>query len=367
MCKLALIKKPTPFNMKWKFTLLAALLSFGAIGQQSADHRVIVITTDGFRWQEVFTGLDAEIVKMKKYHHGDSLRLIETYGGKTAEERRKKLMPFMWSTIQQKGQIHGNRSAGSLVNVANPYWFSYPGYSEILTGQVDVEVNSNEYKPNPNTNFFEYLNSLPAYKGKVAAFGAWDAFDRILNEKRSAFPVINAFDSYHIYVNTKDSELLSRMTKDSFRAFGNAEVLDVFTHYQAIDYLKNKKPKAMYISYGDTDEFAHEGTYNHYLDAAHRVDAFISEIWNFVNTDPDYKGKTTLLFTTDHGRGDAVKSEWTSHGEKVKDCHEIWYAMIGANVPSLGEVKTSEQVYQKELIHKVAAAMGQTFRSQKLD
>jgi hypothetical protein len=271
----------------------------------------------------------------------------------------------MWNVIAKQGQIHGNRNVGSLVNVANPYWFSYPGYSEILTGLVDTAVNSNEYKPNPNTNFFEYLNSLPAYKGKVAAFGAWDAFDRILNEKRSGFPVVNAFDSYQSYVKTKDSELLSRMTQDSFRAFGNAEVLDVFTHYQAMDYLKNKKPKALYISYGDTDEFAHEGAYNHYLDAAHRVDAFIAEIWNFVSTDPEYKGKTTLLVTTDHGRGDAVKSEWTSHGEKVKDCHEIWYAMIGANVPILGELKTSEQVYQKELIHKVADAMGLNFKSDR--
>lgn len=351
--------------MKWKLNLLAALISFSSFAQQSNDQRVIVITTDGFRWQEVFKGLDTAIVKMKRFHHGDSLRLLEAYGGKTALERRAKLMPFLWTTVAKQGQLHGNRDLGSLVNVSNPYWFSYPGYSELLTGQVDVQVNSNEYQPNPNTNFFEYLNGLPAYKGSVVAFGAWDAFDRILNEKRAGFPVINAFDSYQSYVKTNDSELLSRMTKDSFRAFGNAEVLDVFTHYQAMDYLKNKKPKAMYISYGDTDEFAHEGTYNHYLDAAHRVDSWISEIWNFVSTDPEYKGKTTLLITTDHGRGDVIKSEWTSHGEKVKDCHEIWFAMIGSQVPILGEVRLVEQVYQKDLIHKVAAAIDVNFTSER--
>lgn len=351
--------------MNWKLSLLIVLISFDAFAQQSKDHRVVVITTDGFRWQEVFQGLDPEIVKMKRFHHGDSLRLVTAYGAKTEEESRVKLMPFLWTTVLKEGQIHGNRNAGSLVDVANPYWFSYPGYSEILTGQVDVQVNSNDYKPNPNTNFFEYLNGLPAYKGSVAAFGAWDAFDRILNEKRAGFPVINAFDSYQSYIKTRDSELLSRMTKDSFRAFGDAEVLDVFTHYQAMDYLKNMKPKALYISYGDTDEFAHEGTYNHYLDAAHRVDAWIAEIWNYVSTDPEYKGKTTLLITTDHGRGDAIKTEWTSHGEKVKDCHSIWYAMIGAQIPALGEVKSTEQVYQKELIHKVAEAMGVNFKSEQ--
>ena len=182
--------------MNWKLSLLVVLISFGAFAQQSKDHRVVVITTDGFRWQEVFQGLDPEIVKMKRFHHGDSLRLVTAYGAKTEEESRVKLMPFLWTTVLKEGQIHGNRNAGSLVDVANPYWFSYPGYSEILTGQVDVQVNSNDYKPNPNTNFFEYLNGLPAYKGSVAAFGAWDAFDRILNEKRAGFPGINALYSY---------------------------------------------------------------------------------------------------------------------------------------------------------------------------
>lgn len=331
--------------------------------QNINEHRVIVIMTDGFRWQEVFGGMDSSIVKVKRFHHGDSTRLVKQYWAPDAETRREKLLPFFWKTLAKQGQIHGNRSKGSLVNVANPYWFSYPGYSELLTGQVDTAVNSNDYKANPNTNFFEYLNSLSAYKGSVAAFGAWDAFDRILNEKRAGFPVINAFDDYKSYVKTQDSDLLSRMTRDSFRAFGDAEVLDGFMHYQAMDYLKNKKPKAMFISYGETDEFAHEGHYGHYLNAAHQFDAWLAEIWNFVESDPLYKGKTTLLITTDHGRGDKNKYEWTSHGEKVKDCHEIWYALLGAKVARLGEVQSPEQVYQKDLIHFVAKIMEIPFRS----
>ncbi len=353
--------------MMRQFIYLCFLISFlitPVLGQQSADHRVIVIMTDGFRWQEVFGGMDSSIVKVKRFHHGDSARLIKQYWAPDAATRREKLLPFFWNTLAKQGQIHGNRNQGSRVNVANPYWFSYPGYSELLTGQVDTAVNSNEYKPNPHTNFFEYLNGLPNYKESVAAFGAWDAFDRILNEKRAGFPVVNAFDVYQEYVKTKDSELLSRMTKDSFRAFGDAEVLDGFMHYQAMDYLKNQKPKALFISYGETDEFAHEGHYGHYLNAAHQFDAWLAEIWNFVETDPTYKGKTTLLITTDHGRGDKIKSEWTSHGEKVKDCHEIWYAMFGANIPALGEVKMAEQVYQKDLIHIVADKMGIPFKSQ---
>ena len=346
------------------------LVIFGRIGafaQSNSDQRVIIITTDGLRWQEVFKGMDQEIAQQKRFHHGDSLSIFKKYWDPNPQESRKKLMPFFWGDLVKNGQIHGNRGFGNFVDNANPYWFSYPGYSEILTGQVDTLVNSNEYKPNPNTNFLEHLNQMPAYKGKVAAFGAWGAFDRILNEKRAGFPVVNAYDSYPAIENDPQSKLIANMLKDSYKVFGEGEAMDVFTHYKALHYLKTRKPKAIFISYGDTDEFAHEGNYVHYLNATHQFDQWVGEIWNFVNNDKDYKGKTTLLVTTDHGRGDVKKEEWTSHGQSISDAHQIWYAIIGPKIPALGELKTSNQEYQKNLIHKLAKEINVNFKSRRLD
>jgi len=62
------------------------------------------------------------------------------------------------------------------------------------------------------------------------------------------------------------------MNRDAYRPFGDAESLDVFTYYAAMEYLKNKKTKVLYISFGETDEWAHHGQYRSYLDAAHQVD-----------------------------------------------------------------------------------------------
>ena len=56
---------------------------------------------------------------------------------------------LMESTVLNHGQLFGNRTAGSKVDNANPYWFSYPGYSEIMTGYADTAINSNSYDPNP--------------------------------------------------------------------------------------------------------------------------------------------------------------------------------------------------------------------------
>lgn len=344
--------------------ILLFFIQSNLFSQANVNNKIIVITTDGFRWQEVFNGLDEAILKNKFYQNGDSLNTIKNFGGVNAEESRKKLLPFFWSTIVEKGQIHGNRNKGSLVDNANPYWFSYPGYSEILTGQVDTAINTNEYMSNPNTNFFEYLNTLPFYKNKVIAFGAWDAFKRILNEKRAGFPVINGNHVDSFLLRDPQFKIIADLMKDSYQPFGE-ESLDGYIKYMSLTYLKKYKPNAMYLSYGDTDELAHSGNYPEYLKAAHRFDEFIKCIYEYVNNDPEYKGKTTILITTDHGRGDIIKTQWTSHGQKIKDSHQIWYAMIGKGVEPLGEVKFNEQIYQKDLIHKLSKISNLNFSSKK--
>ncbi len=353
-----------------KYILGLGFIAIGCTNNQTKTEsparikNLIIITTDGFRWQDVFKGMDTAIALNKKYNQGDSAYLFQNYWSDDVNERRKKLLPFLWTTINDNGQIYGNRIYGNNVDNANPYWFSYPGYNEIFTGYPDTAVNSNDYKANPNTNILEFLNQQTAFKGKVAAFGAWDAFDRILNEKRSGFPVISAFDSVGGNNPTAEEKLINAMRNDSYKPFLKEECLDVFTHYEAMDYLKNKNPKVLYIGYGETDEWAHAGQYRSYLDAAHQVDAWVKEIWNFVQNDPQYKNKTALFITVDHGRGDKIKEEWTSHDNKIKDSHEIWFAVMGPDVKASGEMKDFTQLYQKQFAQTMAKILGYTFKAE---
>jgi len=350
--------------MKMKKIIVFAFLLTCYLSTAQKTDNIIIITTDGFRWQEVFKGIDTAIANDKKFNQGESTYIYKNYAGSDAASSRKKIMPFFWSEIATKGQIYGNRDLGNKVDVSNPYWFSYPGYSEIMTGNVDVAVNSNSYKANPNVNVLEFLNQQPKLKGKVAAFGAWDAFDRILNEKRSGFPVISAFDNVGGNKPTETQKLLNEMRNNSFKPFHEDECLDVFTHYEALDELKTKKPKVLYISYGETDEWAHHGHYRSYLDAANQVDKWIKEIWNFVQNDPQYKNKTTLLITVDHGRGDKTKAQWTDHGANVEGASQIWFAAIGPEIAPKGEIKTDSQLYQKQFAQTIAKSMGYTFTAE---
>ncbi len=346
-----------------KNILIILLLLASLVKAQQQTQNIIIITTDGFRWQEVFKGMDSAIANNSKFNQGDSEYIYKNYWSNEENERRKKLLPFLWSTVVEKGQLFGNRTAGSKVDNANPYWFSYPGYNEIMTGYPDTAINKNSYPANPHETVLEFLNKQPKCKGKVAAFGAWDAFDRILNEERSGIPVMSAFDPTGGKNPTANERLINAMNKDAHRPFGEEECLDVFTHYAALEYLKTKKPRVLYIAYGETDEWAHSGQYRSYLDAAHQVDAWLKDIWDFVQKDPQYKNKTTLFITVDHGRGDMNKEEWTSHNNKIQDAHEIWFGVMGPDTPVRGELRTEMQLYQEQFAQTIAKLMGYTFKA----
>src|SRR5688572_13924081 len=163
-------------------TLLIITISLSA--QKQKTENVVLITLDGFRWQEVFNGADSSF--MRQQQHLKDPKLKEKFWRNDLSERRKALLPFFWNTISVKGQLYGNRQAGCKVNVTNNQWFSYPGYNEILTGSADNErIHSNDKLYNPNTNVLEYINAQAAFGGKVAAFTSWDVFPFIINDKRN--------------------------------------------------------------------------------------------------------------------------------------------------------------------------------------
>ena len=119
-------------------------------GQSTAVHpaghktrRVIWVMTDGLRWQEVFEG--AELALMTKENSvGDVESLKKDFWSDSAGDRRRRLMPFLWTTIARDGQIYGNRKLGSDASVTNGMNFSYPGYNESLTGAADPRIDSND-------------------------------------------------------------------------------------------------------------------------------------------------------------------------------------------------------------------------------
>lgn len=244
-------------------------------------------------------------------------------------------------------------------------WFSYPGYNEILTGFSDDDrIKSNAKMDNPNTTVLEFVNKLPLFKGKVAAFGSWDVFPFIINEKRSGVPVNAGFESAKGYKLSDKEVFLNELQKEIPSPWDEVR-LDAFTHHYAWEYIKGNEPRLVYIAYGETDDFAHDGNYSAYLKSAHRADQFIEQLWNWVQSNSHYKNKTTFIITTDHGRGTDPLDTWRDHGNKVKGSGEIWFAVIGPDTTGKGEIRQEGQYFQNQMAATVAALLNVKYTNEK--
>lgn len=345
--------------MKNKILLLMAAFAaiFNIQAQNADDTKVILITLDGFRWQELFTGADSLLVGNKDYVNEVDM-LKEAFWKDTPEQRRVALMPFFWNHVEKMGQIHGNRNLRSKVNLTNSMWFSYPGYNEILTGTADdARIRSNDKMQNPNTTILERFNNTSEGKGKVVAFGSWDVFPFIVNEERSGVPVNAGFEEATGDLTEKE-KFLNELQGQVPSPWGTVR-LDAFTHHYALEHMKKEHPKLVYISYGETDDFAHDGDYQAYLKSAHNTDALIKDLWEFTQQDDFYKDQTVFMITTDHGRGTQPLDTWRGHGSDVKGAGQVWFVTFGKDVEALGEVKQDEQLYSNQFAPTILKILGQ--------
>jgi hypothetical protein len=326
---------------------------------------VIVVMLDGLRWQEVFHGADLKTLNTMKPSVLDqpnerTENAQRLYGSAIEANRRYALMPFLWSVIAKQGQLFGNRNLGSDSHVINKFKFSYPGYSETLTGFADPRINSNNNVPNPNVTVFEWLNAKPAFAGNVAAFGAWQTFNGIFNRGRCGFLVNAGYDSLTAIPESPELKMLNELKLESPRVWLD-EPFDLLTFHTAVEYLKTKKPRLLFISLGETDDWAHTGSYPEYLNAAHRDDRYLRELWELVQSMPEYSGKTTLIVLPDHGRG--IGAQWTDHGENIPGSEQTWMAFLGPDTPALGERERVGPVTDSQIAATLAALLGEDYHA----
>ena len=329
-----------------------------ASAKTESERHVVLVLVDGLRTEELFGGADERLLSKEAGGVPDPDALRKQYWRESPEARRSVLMPWFWSTLAVKGQVLGNREKGCPVQVANTFWFSYPGYSEMMVGYADPRVDSNDPRPNPNVSVFEWLHGRPGFKGRVAAVGAWDTLAAILNRDRCGFFINAGFEPMPDEGNTQ-LQLLNRL-KGEIPSPWACEPHDAITFYSALEYLKRHQPRAMVITFGETDEFAHEGRYDRYLAAATRTDGFLRTLWETLQSQAVYKERSTLMVATDHGRGSAPE-EWKNHSNKHQGSQNVWVALMGPDTPARGERSDGGLFQLAQVAAMVAAAAGEDY------
>ena len=326
-----------------------------ATNAQAATENVILVTIDGLRWQEVFAGADQRLIT-RESGVKDAAATKKSFWREKAVERRNLLMPFLWKTIVKKGQLIGDPSVGAHAKTTNGLHFSYPGYNEILSGRADPRVVSNAKINNPNVTVLEWLNRRAGFRGRVGAFASWDVFPYIINQKRSGIYVNAGWQELKFFRNKSALKAFNELTESLPRYWPNVRY-DAFTFRGALEYMHVKKPRVLYVALGETDDWAHSNRYDLYLDAAQRNDLYIERLWKAAQELPQYKGRTTLIITTDHGRGDG-RVGWKSHGVTYAGSDRIWIAVMGPDTPARG-IRTKVSVKQNQIAATVTELLGQ--------
>jgi bisphosphoglycerate-independent phosphoglycerate mutase (AlkP superfamily) len=126
--------------------------------------------------------------------------------------------------------------------------------------------------------------------------------------------------------------------------------------------VKTGQPRVLFVGYGETDNWAHQGRYDLVLESAHRFDYFVKELWDTMQAMPKYRGRTTFIITTDHGRGSGP-TEWKEHGAEEKGSENIWLAVMGPDTAPLGERQNVAPIAQAQIAATLAAFLGKDYHA----
>jgi hypothetical protein len=343
-------------------TVVAGLMTLIAPGapvdaRQPAD-RLVLITLDGARTQEIFGGLDLDVLK-SAVRDGQKVEETNTYKqfwAATADERRRKLMPFFWTLVTQHGSIAGNQELGSVVRLSNRHWFSYPGYAEILLGEAhDDLIKSNDPIRNPFVTVLEELRRhLNVTRDDVATFASWSVFNAIVEHTEGAtFASAGVEDG----ASTRQDVALLNQLQRQVQAPWEGIRFDAFTFGLAMAHLESARPRVLYLAFDETDDWAHDGRYDRVLEAYARTDRYLEQLWTWLQNQNDYRGRTHVLITTDHGRG-RTTADWRNHGAKVDGAQDVWLAFASSRMPQRGEWRGGPALSTSQIAATIAGWMG---------
>ncbi len=130
-------------------------------------------------------------------------------------------------------------------------------------------------------------------------------------------------------------ENILQLSVDDFKA--HAKTLsspDELSVYVVRQLMRQQAPSLLWITMHDID-IAHAGAYSLYIEGIHRTDRLCAEIWNLIQSQPEYAGKTTLFILPDFGRDsdeDAGGNGFQHHRTGDTPSRTTWMMVLGAGV-----------------------------------
>lgn len=230
----------------------------------------------------------------------DGPRFSETFG-----DYSKQYIPNQ-QRMYSRGVMLGNFSNNGTTNTDS-------GHDAICTGNYENLENTGQALPQYPSIFQQFLKA----SGKPAE-KAW---------------VVASKDKLAILGNCQQQGWAGKYIPRI-----DCGINGLFTGYRADDttlihaksIIGTYHPNLMLINFKDPDVFGHSNQWGLYLTAIKKTDEYIKSLYDFIESDAIYKGKTTVIITNDHGRHlTGTADGFMNHGDGCEGCRHIEFLALG--------------------------------------
>lgn len=247
----------------------------------------------------------------------------------------KDLLPTFWREHAEKGIVLGDPKKKSKVRIANTVMLSLPGYKTMHKGGR-VLCRTNKCGPAKVETLGEKLQRMKGWSGTdISIISSWHKIcDAAMRQKRTLFH--SCGDKKidlpgHFYTN--------EMQEADPPIWGGR--YDKYTFEHGMKIIENHRPRFMHLSLLDSDEYAHSGDWDGYIRSIQKYDDYIDQLYALLDQMGEYGENTTVIITTDHGRGKGDK--WEGHFFNLNS-RKIWMVIKGPHVPAKGSISHKRKI-----------------------
>ncbi|MGH9585439.1 MAG: hypothetical protein ACRD3F_00690 [Acidobacteriaceae bacterium] len=133
---------------------------------------------------------------------------------------------------------------------------------------------------------------------------------------------------------------------------------DELSVYIVRQLMKQLAPSLIWVTLHDMD-IAHSGAYSLYIEGIRRTDRLCAELWTAIESEPEYKGKTTMFILPDFGRDsdlDSGGNGFQHHRTGDPLSRTTWLMALGPNVRE--NVSVNRPVQSIDLVPTLGALLG---------
>ena len=305
-----------------------------------ADGRIVLVTIDGVRAEDVFDGAD------KTLRPGSN---VDAFTSPDA------LMPRTRQLVKTRGVALGaDRFGCGSVRTASGANVSLPGYLEIFTGRKTHCRDNNCDR----TKLHTVLDEAAAVGiTPVASIGSWEILDRAVSNGAPGVFVADGTlrwpGSRPIANDVLEQLVATGERADAYPGHGRYRP-DANTSAIALEYLRTALPAVLHVGFGDPDEYGHRNDYPSYLSSIRDADAFIGKVADTLDAMGDIGSRTTVIVTTDHGRN----RDFQHHGAFSLTSARTFVMAFGPRVAVRGVACPSRDVTLADIAPTMRVLMG---------